>query len=65
MGHRLAQLVELASHVQQLCCHCSRPGFDSQPASLPLSQPVSCHIFSCPVNKAKRPKKYTKKKKNK
>ena len=26
-------------------------------AWIPLSQPVSCHIFNCPVNKAKRLKK--------
>ena len=25
----------------------------------PLSQPASCRIFNCPVNKAKGPKKYT------
>ena len=58
-GRRLAQWVEQASHVPRLC---SGPGFDSQP--VPLLR-VSCHIFSCSINKShKRPKKIFKKKNN-
>ena len=49
-GRCLAKWVERASHVLRLC---SGPRFDSLCCmSLSLSLPVSCHIFSCSINKA-------------
>ena len=53
-GRCLAHLVERAPHVPRLC---SGPGFDSRPGSLccvslPLSLPLSCHIFILSINKA-------------
>ena len=59
----LAQRVEQASHVQRLWPQCGGSRLESRPRALccmsllPLFQPVSCHVFNCPVNKAKGPKK--------
>ena len=37
----------------------SSPGLGPFDACHFLSHPVSCYVFSCSVNKDKRPKKYT------
>ena len=55
-GRRLAKLLERASHVQRLWPCCIGPKVESRPGALccillPLSHPVSYHVFSCSINK--------------